>query len=161
MQEINETIGKIEVGKTYVTRSGSKVRILGIDTVSYRYPFLGDNNKTYTPKGTVYILDVSSEDLVQVYVEPKVKQQSNNRHLHADLIIAWANGAKIEYKNRDGDWVKTPNPDWYTDIEYRIKPEAVVRYFSLEQDWSAIEAQPDSNVKGVFVNGKLQSIELI
>ena len=45
-----------------------------------------------------------------------------NRHKHADLIIAWANGEKIEFKNHHGDWEYFPNPTWKDNIEYRIKP---------------------------------------
>lgn len=57
----------------------------------------------------------------------------NERHKHADLIIAWANGAKIECKQDYGVdvWMETSDPRWFVDIEYRIKPEAkkpVVRW---------------------------------
>jgi hypothetical protein len=48
------------------------------------------------------------------------------RHKHADLIIAWANGADIEYFNGiNHEWrtfVKDHNV-WYEDWKYRIKPE--------------------------------------
>ncbi len=54
----------------------------------------------------------------------------NKRHVHADLIIAWANGAKIEhlyegkvYPKCTGKWFDCPNPDWSENAKYRIKPE--------------------------------------
>ena len=47
------------------------------------------------------------------------------RHKHADLIIAWANGAKIQILNtRTGEWdTLGAHPCWPDICEYRIKPE--------------------------------------
>ena len=42
-------------------------------------------------------------------------------HKHKDLIIAWANGSEIEYKNFRGNWNDATSPDWSEEIEYRIK----------------------------------------
>jgi len=48
----------------------------------------------------------------------------NKRHNHADVIIAWANGAEIEIKNADGEWEpQVYTPTWENWREYRIKPE--------------------------------------
>jgi hypothetical protein len=47
------------------------------------------------------------------------------KHKHADLIIAWANGAKIQVKNGLGDWIDVGSPTWSGQAEYRIKPERV------------------------------------
>ena len=48
------------------------------------------------------------------------------RHKHADVIIAWANGAEIECRPHiDGDWVVvTSPPRWVENYEYRVKPPA-------------------------------------
>lgn len=47
------------------------------------------------------------------------------RHKHADVIIAWAEGAEIERRDTPTEnWSPTSNPDWYEDCEYRIKPPA-------------------------------------
>lgn len=51
------------------------------------------------------------------------------RHKHADLIIAWANGAKIQFRipsagRLDNPWHDCPrSPEWHEKLEYRIKPE--------------------------------------
>ena len=45
------------------------------------------------------------------------------KHKHADLIHAWADGAKIQYKSGDGWWDCALPPEWYLHMEYRIKPE--------------------------------------
>ncbi len=45
------------------------------------------------------------------------------RHKHADAIIAWAEGAEIEARSSaDRKWVVTRNPTWWEDVEYRVKP---------------------------------------
>lgn len=47
------------------------------------------------------------------------------RHKHADVIIAWANGAQVEFRSHiDGGWVKAKTPGWYENYEYRAKPPA-------------------------------------
>ena len=50
------------------------------------------------------------------------------RHKHADVIIAWAEGAEIECRARpDRPWMPMTNTSsWcgYDDVEYRIKPTA-------------------------------------
>ena len=46
------------------------------------------------------------------------------RHIHADLIHAWADGAEIQFKNEHGNWMSV-SPTWGVDTEYRIKPRIV------------------------------------
>lgn len=45
-------------------------------------------------------------------------------HPHAELIKAWADGAKIQYwhENRH-EWIDKGDPCWYEWCEYRVKPE--------------------------------------
>lgn len=60
------------------------------------------------------------------------------RHKHADLIIAWANGATIQVyalpSTHGTDipcWLDADAPSWRHDSEYRIKPQPkpdVVKY---------------------------------
>lgn len=52
------------------------------------------------------------------------------RHKHADLIIAWANGAQIQFKSGSGNWVDCMSLviGWYEEVEYRIKPEKPPKY---------------------------------
>lgn len=44
-------------------------------------------------------------------------------HKHAEIIKAWADGAKIEQKFYGDYWDYCDNPTWSSSIEYRIKPE--------------------------------------
>lgn len=44
-------------------------------------------------------------------------------HPHAETIIAWANGEKVEYFDRDtGEWFDCKDPSWYETETYRVKP---------------------------------------
>ena len=108
------------------------------------------------------------------------KQTANKPHKHKDLIIAYANGAKIEYYHpTDNEWYGTSNPDWYEHIQYRIKPEPkpdVVKYMGLDcnimtgivesgdfwGDFATVDHW-DNQIKLTFCGdtGKLKSAEVI
>ena len=49
------------------------------------------------------------------------------RHIHADLIHAWADGAEIQWQEEDGTWHDLENPTWGASCVYRIKPRIVKR----------------------------------
>ena len=73
------------------------------------------------------------------------------RHKHADVIIAWANGAEIEYRDTPTEnWRPIPTPGWYEDCEYRVKPLAKKYRVALfnngaEGYTSTADNQADSN----------------
>jgi hypothetical protein len=47
------------------------------------------------------------------------------KHKHAELIKAWADGAKIQilYTDNPQYWEDRENPIWHPEDIYRIKPE--------------------------------------
>ena len=49
----------------------------------------------------------------------------NQPQKHKDVIIAWANGEEIEYRDPDSSmqWHPITVPSWFPDTEYRVKPE--------------------------------------
>ena len=49
----------------------------------------------------------------------------NQPHKFKDVIIAWANGEEIEYRdpNCSMDWAPINTPSWFENIEYRVKPK--------------------------------------
>ena len=52
-------------------------------------------------------------------------------HKHCELIKAWADGAKIQFRpHPDCGWCDCPHnePSWHDSQEYRIKPEPVTLY---------------------------------
>ena len=47
------------------------------------------------------------------------------RHKHADVIIAWAEGKDVQVWNSvRNEWQESSNPNWFLGYEYRIKPPA-------------------------------------
>lgn len=58
--------------------------------------------------------------------EPVDDNIVDKRHKHCDLIIAWANGAEIQFFN-DDEWVNCTNPSWDEDVHYRVEPKLVKR----------------------------------
>lgn len=48
----------------------------------------------------------------------------NKAHKHAELIKAWADGAKIQFLHEySEEWRTIDDPTWDVDIKFRIKPE--------------------------------------
>ncbi len=45
------------------------------------------------------------------------------KRIHAELIIAWADGAQIQVLVSDGGWEDNDFPNWNPAYTYRIKPE--------------------------------------
>ena len=89
------------------------------------------------------------------------------KHKHADLIHAWAEGARIEWEDKDGQWHDIEDePLWASWIQYRIKPEHkpdIVRYLEMPMFWGYSERRPESNMKVVFdgETGELKSAEVL
>lgn len=102
------------------------------------------------------------------------------RHPFADVIIAWANGAKVQFRLYDAldevwtEWKDTDNPGWSGfghRAEYRVKPEPKPDFFryaqaqSDEYAYTYWRVQPDeySNVKATFdgETGKLKAVEFL
>lgn len=67
----------------------------------------------------------------------------NKPHLHAEVIIAWANGAEIEYSNAHypSEWREIENgtPSWSEHFQYRVKPKTVVKYHGIMQGTDGYE----------------------
>lgn len=92
------------------------------------------------------------------------------RHKHADLIIAWANGAQIEGLAHQGVWAIIEHPAWDGTVEYRIKPEpkpddVLLAWVVYNGTTSIFMANPanESNIKLTFdgETGKLKAAEVL
>ena len=89
-------------------------------------------------------------------------------HKHAELIKAWADGAEIQLKGRNGEWIDI-FPDWQEKCEYRIKPEPkpdVVKYYlkNFGGFWFCEEHEKEkANLKLTFdgETGELKSAEAL
>jgi len=61
------------------------------------------------------------------------------RHKHADVIIAWANGAEVEYWNESlREWLVHDWPRWYEHLIYRIKAKRVKKegWIGVHNEWT-------------------------
>lgn len=96
------------------------------------------------------------------------------RHIHADLIIAWATGAQIqEYHHSKEYWVDIGINGapilWNAFSKYRIKPEPkpdIVRYTHMTTKYTLALAEDKfefANMKLTFdgENMKLKSAEVL
>ena len=89
------------------------------------------------------------------------------KHKHAELIKAWADGAKIEYFSTYEDkWdlCVNNNPCWVLNTKYRVaptpKPDVVKRYYATpEGHYTALA----SNLQLIFdgETRKLKAAEVI
>jgi len=95
----------------------------------------------------------------------------NTRHKHADIICAWANGAKIQIRETEKDeWqdLVVTTPAW-CGKHYRIKPSDIIKYAQIHYKCGTTRLDNPGrtrscadNVKMTFdYCGKLTSIEMI
>jgi len=100
-------------------------------------------------------------------------------HIHADMIKAWADGYTVEAYNPERDaWIVCPEPGWFADIEYRVRPgeieqkrpeyaEYVVRVDQDLFDEDKIQLQNECqheqhyNLKLLFKDGQLINSEVM
>lgn len=91
------------------------------------------------------------------------------KHKHYDCIVAWADGAKIEFFSPIRKiWEYTNEPSWLNNIEYRIKKEPVVevKYYVLcESNMNYIQLNPELSLaywslKITYQDGKAVKVEL-
>lgn len=160
---------KLEVGKMYITRGGDIVEIIE-SCKNIIYPFKSAHGLSYSKNGAFLINSIDRRDIISEHKEelgtkPQFQPTSKARHKHADMIIAWANGAEIEVNDAGDDWYTARYPTWVNHLNYRIKPEPVknTRYLEVTDSYAysgAIKLS-NSNVKAEFIDGKLVSIELI
>ena len=65
----------------------------------------------------------------------------NHPHKFKDVIVAWANGEEIEFRDPifSTEWKPIKNPSWLVDTEYRVKPKEEIHSFrvALMQDTNA------------------------
>jgi hypothetical protein len=91
------------------------------------------------------------------------------KHKHADLIHAWADGARIEYLDKqNGVWEETTSPWWDEAAVYRIKPKAPA-YFEetarlyWDRHFNMFCGAGEPNIKFTFdaETGKLVSAQVL
>ena len=87
----------------------------------------------------------------------------NTPHKHAALIKAWAVGATIESMDVN-KWRTSATPMWFTECEYRIKPEPkpdVVEWRYLVRSGGAPLAKPNIKLTFDYETGVLKEAEIL
>ena len=80
------------------------------------------------------------------------------KHKHADLIHAWADGARIEYLDKqNGVWEETTSPWWDEAATYRIKPKAPVVF----EEFVRTTWDRDFRIKIEFSEGQQPNLKLL
>lgn len=160
---------KIEIGKYYKTRCGDRVGPVelsfweGLYTASGNlYDEFGRNGDEGAPDACIYNvpeLDIVAEWEEPVGIEMKTWGDMTDAEKGA-LLLAHHEGKEIEYYGEiDGGWALIPNPNWYDNIPYRIKPvksvTEVYMYFNAyvsdpthKITFDTIDGEPDcSSIK--------------
>ena len=87
-----------------------------------------------------------------------------HKQKHADLIHAWADGAKIETRLSDGNWHEISLPNWGSwDSEFRIKPEpdVITRIHVTRHNTTTLYVEPNLRLTFDGETGNLKSAEVL
>lgn len=69
------------------------------------------------------------------------------RHIHADVIHAWAEGAEVEYWSEHiNDWREANAPAFDPDIKYRIKPKEPEWYERIPEHGVLVKSNHDCSI---------------
>ena len=118
-----------------------------------------NRNKAYNP--------AQQQDAYNPYQALQQDAHQPIKHKHAALIHAWADGAEIEIRrSADAPWEKTEAPKWYSEFEYRIKPEPkpdIVRGFEVTKDGTVWLSLSTANIRLTFdgETGELKLAEVL
>ncbi len=112
--------------KPVQTRDGRKARILCTDLKTpdgYPLVVAVEYSDGEAESLRRYASDGSFSNRETMY-RPEDLINTPQRHKHADVIIAWANGAKVEFREEAGrEWMLIDVPSFSDHYEYRIAGE--------------------------------------
>lgn len=112
-----------------------------------------------TPHGSIHFTDHNGHE--SLVFKPEIEKYiETEKHIHHDLIVAWAKdpkGCVIQVKDSFNKWNDTlgNNPAWITFCKYRIKPKEVTRWKwvvkSMVGDYFVTDAEyTEDEAKGIF-----------
>ena len=83
------------------------------------------------------------------------------KHKHYDCIVAWAEGAEIEFLSKfTGNFERATTPDWDEDTQYRIKPQQKEpRYLYVYEDKNGFPVLGTNKYSGCVGKIKLENEE--
>jgi hypothetical protein len=100
------------------------------------------------------------------------KSKDKMKHKHAELIHAWAEGAKIERRISKLVWIDCDKPSWLENEEYRLKIEPIIREDYLiicdSREWAVYPSKQNDlprnclmQLKLTYINHILESSEVL
>lgn len=116
---------------------------------------LAVTNKVYKSVNTypTHVIATAYADYAghKAEMENEKEPVRGNRHMHADVINAWANGAQIQCRaSSDEPWAHAgKTPSWSKHLEFRVKPPVVNR-----EKWVVIYRDHDEigdEIRGYFL----------
>ena len=117
----------LDFTKPVQTRNGRTVRILRTDRkdINDNYPIVGlvtsDSGREF-----VCFWDVDGFVFSPAAFKDHDLVQTPSRHPYADVIIAYAEGASVQYRMKESrqwqDWMQSFCPAFHSDLFWRIKP---------------------------------------
>jgi hypothetical protein len=141
---------KLELGRTYLSRSFEEVTITAYVPGNTTYPFQGTSVwgdlRHYTPRGEWLVGSTRNHDLVSEKAGPATALS------RSALIKAWADGAVIECRDASfpdvweacgapGEWNA---PSWRDLDVYRVKPKRWSHLFELDFSVVSTSEDPDN-----------------
>ena len=116
--------------------------------------------------GHYYNGDTGFHDLEKQFI--KSTEIKSQRHKHADLIHAWAEGAQIQYWDTT-IWLDANAPSWAEHLAYRIKPSKVIKKYRMAETIagvmtydvtdSSLDDPPEHNING-FIRWLTDPVEV-
>lgn len=83
------------------------------------------------------------------------------KHVHSEVIKAWADGAEIEYKSTLSGGLWRPldyQPSWDPEIQYRVKPKQQERWVNIFDNNFGFSTKEDADAyAAVMAGGSLRT----
>jgi len=86
------------------------------------------------------------------------------KHVHYNVIKAWAEGAEIQLQNTKGEWRTVEPPAWDKNTNYRVKPtpNIVSLKLCIKQEGTHVFLDfARANIAVEFTDGKLTKATVI
>lgn len=129
-------MNKFKVGDKVICKNDYKSLFLGIGR---EYTVSSADNDYLTVEGSQMVYDAERFELAPTQTPQK----------HQKEIIAWANGATIQYWSKHfEEWIDVSNhrPTWISYLKYRVKPD---KSDEIEAEVAKLYEEIDKNRKAI------------
>ncbi len=95
------------------------------------------------------------------HVHTEASANNTKRHIHADVIKAWADGADIEWRtDSTGPWKKLEGPAavypyWQSHYQYRVKPKQQERWVNIYNNDFGFNTKEEADT---YASGQINAV---